>query len=256
MNNNKFDEPRMDLTQSGTRPLAFMKFGVGIAAIVLACFGIASVTQAQTSVVCDPAGDTTIHDGKGGPAVPSWLDIIQGVVAADPNGVDILFTLTVNAPVPNLPVWNHIDDGGQLWWGWRLVGSLAGDTLVQNGCIAPNGVDFPASYFVDLIWDVQSSSFQARLLDDTSCTQIIIPFFFSADRTQMTLVVTKTLLSNKALIPDPNNFQFVATTASWTANTTGNNSFAHLDWAPNLGSYGQIVVGSWSSSVNTSSFCQ
>jgi hypothetical protein len=141
-----------------------------------------------------------------------------------------------------------------VWWGWGFVGDFATDTLIKNGCVHSEGNAVPAGYLVNLIWDVPTSSFHARLLDDTSCVQSDIPFYLSPDRTRFTLVVSKTLLSNTVLIPNPDTFQYYASTAVWKANSTGNLSETHLDFAPNL-SNGNLVVVTWSSSSNTSYSC-
>ena len=45
--NNKFDELTKTLAQSVTRRAALKKFGAGIAAIALACFGLANKAQAD-----------------------------------------------------------------------------------------------------------------------------------------------------------------------------------------------------------------
>jgi hypothetical protein len=251
--NNKFDERAKGLAQSVTRQRGLKKFSVGLAGMALAWFGLAQVVQAQTSIVCDPAGDVVFSSGKGGPAVPPWLDIIRAEISTDSSG-NLLFTLTVNAPVPVKPAWRGVDDGGQLWWGWRLADDLATDTTVKNGCIKPPGGSIPAGYFLDLIWDVTTSSFHARLLDDTSCTQTAIPFAFSPDRTQVTMVVDPALFTNTALIPDPNKFQFFAATIVWKANSTGNTSFFTVDVAPNEVN-GQLVALTWSASSNSTYFC-
>lgn len=251
--NNKFEELAKNMAQSVTRRQVLKKFSLGLAGMALACFGLANMAHAQTSVVCDPAGDAVFGSGKGGPAVPPWLDIIQSEISTDTSG-NILFTLTMNAPIPTVPAWNTVDDGGQLWWGWRLVGDFATATTVANGCVLGKGKDLPAGYFLDLIWDVQASKFQARLLDDTSCTQTEVPFAFSADRTQLTLVLSKSLLANRVLIPDPNTFQYFAVTLGWKTETTGNTSFFSLDQAPNVVN-GQTIVATWSSSSNTTYFC-
>ena len=52
--NNKFDELTKSLAQSVTRRAALKKFGVGIAGMALACFGLAIKTGAQTG--CLPNG--------------------------------------------------------------------------------------------------------------------------------------------------------------------------------------------------------
>ena len=53
--NNKFDELAKGLAQSVTRREAFKRFGVGLAGMVLACFGLASKAQAGHSG-CNPGG--------------------------------------------------------------------------------------------------------------------------------------------------------------------------------------------------------
>ena len=251
--NNKFDELTKSMARSVTRRAALKKFGVGLTGILLGCLVLAQAGQAQTSVVCDPAGDTVLTFGKSGQIVPAWLDITQAEITGDSSG-NLLFTLTMNEPVPTVPAWRAVDDGGQLWWGWRLVGDFANDSAVQNGCIKAAGQSVPAGYFLDLIWDVGSSSFHARLIDDTTCVQSAIPFAFSADRTQFTMIVSKFLLSNAALIPDPNNFQFLTATDVWKANSTGNQSFSHLDLAPNS-SNGHLVAVNWSAFTSSTYFC-
>jgi len=52
--NNKFDELTKTLAQSVTRRAALKKFGVGLAGMALACFGLANKGQAQTT--CLPTG--------------------------------------------------------------------------------------------------------------------------------------------------------------------------------------------------------
>ena len=49
--NNQFDELTKGLAQSVTRRAALKKFGVGLAGMALACFGLASKAQAAP---CDP----------------------------------------------------------------------------------------------------------------------------------------------------------------------------------------------------------
>ena len=227
-------------------------------ALALSCaalvFGVARTTaQAQTTIVCDPAGDAIFSSGNGGPAVPPWLDIIQAEVTLDANN-NLLFTLTMNAAIPTAPAWNGVDDGGQLWWGYRAVNDLATDATIKNGCVKAPGGSIPEGYFMDLVWDVTSATFHARLLDDTTCAQSVIPYFFSPDRARVTLVVAQALLSNPALIPNPNQFQFLAATEVWKANSTGNTSFFTTDLTPNLVN-GQLVAVTWSASSSASYDC-
>jgi hypothetical protein len=245
--NSKFNELTNSLAQSVTRRNALRKLGAGTAALVLTCF-LASSSLAQTTVVCDAAGDPTWAGAKGGPKIPAWLDIVQTDVSD--AGSDIHFTLTLAGAIPTAPAWAAVDDGGQIWWGWRFVNDLANDFAVKDGCLKANGSLIPAGYFLDLIWDVTTSTFRARLIDDTTCVQNGVLFAFSSDRKQVTLIVSKSLLSNQVTIPNPNSFQFFAATLAWKANKTGNNSFFGLDAAPDGGAL------QWSASQNASYFCQ
>ena len=56
--NDKFDELAKSLAQSATRRQALKKFGVGLAGMALACFGLAGVAEAgnpciQAGGICD-----------------------------------------------------------------------------------------------------------------------------------------------------------------------------------------------------------
>ena len=52
--NNKFDELAKGLAQSVTRRQALKKFGIGLAGLVLACFGLANGAEAKKP--CLPLG--------------------------------------------------------------------------------------------------------------------------------------------------------------------------------------------------------
>jgi hypothetical protein len=52
--NHQFDELTKNLAQSVTRRAALTRFGVGLAGMALACFGLANKAQAQTT--CLPRG--------------------------------------------------------------------------------------------------------------------------------------------------------------------------------------------------------
>src|SRR5262249_28691644 len=206
------------------------KLGVGFVGITLICLCFVNTMSAQTSVVCDPAGDAIFSNGKGGPQVPDWLDIVQATIAD--AGDSILFTLTVNAPIPLSPAWSVVDeDSGQLWWSWRMVNDVANITPVSNGCLQANGQNVVACYCLDLIWSVQAASFRARLLDDTSCTETAIPVAFSPDRRAFSLLVPKALFTNAALIANPNSFQFLNEVIVWKAGSNGNKSLTVMDSA-------------------------
>jgi hypothetical protein len=241
----QFDEFTRQMDQSATRRTALKKFGVRGLALICLCF--VNTMSAQTSVVCDPAGDAIFGNGKGGPQVPDWLDVVQATI--NDAGDSILFTLTVNAPIPLAPAWSVVDeDGGQLWWSWRMVTST-NITFVSNGCLQANGQTVPACYCLDLIWSVQAASFRARLLDDTSCTETAIPLAFSPDRRAFSLLVPKALLNNTALIPNPNSFEFLTETIVWKAGTNGNQSLSVIDDAPSQIESG-FILGAWSSSTD------
>jgi len=52
--NNKFDELTKQMAQSVTRRAALKKFGVGLAGMALACFGLANKAEAGNG--CKPSG--------------------------------------------------------------------------------------------------------------------------------------------------------------------------------------------------------
>jgi hypothetical protein len=54
--NDKFDELAKGLAQSATRRQALKKFGVGLAGLALACFGLANTAEAR-KVRCSKAGE-------------------------------------------------------------------------------------------------------------------------------------------------------------------------------------------------------
>jgi hypothetical protein len=53
--NNKFDELTKSMAQSVTRRAAFKKFGLGLAGMALACFGLAN--KAEAAGKCSPHAD-------------------------------------------------------------------------------------------------------------------------------------------------------------------------------------------------------
>jgi hypothetical protein len=65
--NNKFDELAKGLAQSVTRRQALKRFGVGLAGMALACFGLADKAQAGKSG-CLPEGSICGYSAPG--AVP------------------------------------------------------------------------------------------------------------------------------------------------------------------------------------------
>ena len=73
--NNKFDELTKAMAQSVTRRAALKKFGVGLAGMALACFGLANKARAATSQgYCEVMGDG------------SWVPFIYTGQCMDING--------------------------------------------------------------------------------------------------------------------------------------------------------------------------
>jgi hypothetical protein len=71
--NNQFDELTKQMAQSVTRRGALKKFGVGLAGIALACFGLASQAEAKGQCGCvtnaDCGGNSHCSNGV---CVPNW----------------------------------------------------------------------------------------------------------------------------------------------------------------------------------------
>ena len=59
--NNQFDELTKNLAQSVTRRAALKKFGLGLAGMALACFGLANKTEAGG---CKSAGEKCPHNSQ------------------------------------------------------------------------------------------------------------------------------------------------------------------------------------------------
>jgi hypothetical protein len=77
---------------------------------------------------------------------------------------------------------------------------------------------------------------------------------FSPDRRAFSLLVPKALLTNKALIPDPNSFVFLTEVIVWKSGSNGNKSLTILDDAPSQPKSG-LILGTWSSSSNSNYGC-
>ena len=61
--NNKFDQLAKGLAQSTTRRQALKRFGAGLAATALACFGLANNANAAKGGQCKSSG-ANCHDGS------------------------------------------------------------------------------------------------------------------------------------------------------------------------------------------------
>src|SRR5258708_7875931 len=76
--NNQFDELTKNLAQSVTRRAALKKFGIGLAGMALACFGLANAAQAGEAKTC--ATNTDCRSGEvccSGicvAGIPDWCD--------------------------------------------------------------------------------------------------------------------------------------------------------------------------------------
>jgi len=75
--NNKFDELTKSLAQSVTRRAALKKFGVGLAGIALAAFGLAIKAGADAKTTCVQAGQPCTSNS----------DCCSGVPCLGPNGI-------------------------------------------------------------------------------------------------------------------------------------------------------------------------
>jgi len=62
--NNQFDELTKGMAQSVTRRAALKKFGVGLAGMALACFGLANTTEAGGGNGCRPGGSSCNSNGQ------------------------------------------------------------------------------------------------------------------------------------------------------------------------------------------------
>ena len=63
--NHRFDELTRHLAQSFTRPAALKRFGVGLAGMALACFGLANRGEAVKGGNCKPSGARCTHGAQG-----------------------------------------------------------------------------------------------------------------------------------------------------------------------------------------------
>jgi hypothetical protein len=71
--NNKFDELTKSLAQSVSRRAALKKFGVGLAGMALACFGLANRAEAQGDCGCVTNADCLSGNVcASGFCVPAW----------------------------------------------------------------------------------------------------------------------------------------------------------------------------------------
>lgn len=78
MKENKFDELAKGMAQSVTRRQALKKFGVGLAAMALGCFGLANLAQAK--------GGRKNCLGYGASCTPGGTPCCKGLICAQPFG--------------------------------------------------------------------------------------------------------------------------------------------------------------------------
>ena len=62
--NHQFDELTKSLAQSVTRRAALKKFGIGLAGMALACFGLANRTEAAKGGNCRPFGSRCSNNNQ------------------------------------------------------------------------------------------------------------------------------------------------------------------------------------------------
>jgi len=88
--NNKFDELTKSLAQSVTRRAALKKFGVGIAGMALACFGLAIKTGAQTGCLTDGHAKATTTAVAANAAATASLDFTSRTANNQHTGLSLL----------------------------------------------------------------------------------------------------------------------------------------------------------------------
>jgi hypothetical protein len=71
--NNKFDELTKNMAQSVTRRAVLKKFGLGLAGMALACFGLANKAKAQTSCLPNNYACTQDSDCCSGYCKSYWV---------------------------------------------------------------------------------------------------------------------------------------------------------------------------------------
>src|SRR5215468_2407858 len=76
--NNKFDELTKQMAQSVTRRAALKKFGVGLAGMALACFGLANRAEGKRGqcgcVTNTDCPNSQVCDSASGACVPGWCN--------------------------------------------------------------------------------------------------------------------------------------------------------------------------------------
>src|SRR6516162_11500426 len=82
--NNKFDELAKGLAQSVTRREAFKKFGIGLAGMALACFGLPRRAKAQTTQKGKCVVNLTLDTGRKR-LVYTGLCVDPNTCCVDPN---------------------------------------------------------------------------------------------------------------------------------------------------------------------------
>ena len=92
--NNKFDELTKQMAQSVTRRAALKKFGVGLAGMALACFGLANQAHAgkrcSTDAECGSSKVCCNGDCEAG--IPDWCDQTTDACCCGKRGHDICNT--------------------------------------------------------------------------------------------------------------------------------------------------------------------
>src|SRR5258708_32669204 len=114
---NKFDELAKGLAQSVTRRQAFKKFGVGLAGMALACFGLALPTTAQGTLgppieISFPNPLAGCNDGFTPPGNWTIQDAGEPCVAVNPLNPKNVVALWMSGLIQNIGIAASFDGGG------------------------------------------------------------------------------------------------------------------------------------------------
>jgi hypothetical protein len=222
--NNKFDElakglartvmPRQLRKLSG---FALKRFGVSLAAMALACFGLVAMAQVAGPVATTSHGSTacTVSDAAGdavfptdlygaSATVPPYLDMLEVSVSSN-NGV-FHFEVKMNAQIPanpsldfSIPV-NHMGPTVGILTDQKTAGTpfkFKGQTDV-----------YYLNFLVGALYSFSDSGvglplgWSGFLLDTTTGNVVVIPFELKGD--------TITFDVSAALLGNPSSFQWVA----------------------------------------------
>ena len=211
--NNKFDELTKATAQSATRRATPKKFGLGLAGMALACFGLANPGQSSgspgpgskdVSILLDPVGDARwsfdLYDGP----LPPYLDIIQASITLR-NGTfhfEVQFASDVpTIPSPGLtPAVNHLG---------ITLGIQTDRSTAENFKLFGQTDDYRLNFLVGALYSFADSGlglplgWSGFLLDTAKHTVVALPMEIRGD--------TIIFETSGASLGNPGSFQWMAT---------------------------------------------